>query len=270
MLTDETLTVIAANRKKMSAWPWVTFLCCIFWPITARISPWLALLWPMIAIILVLLLREKDIKRRTLCIEYPGADAPDSSFSLSIPGFKKLASSSKIWRVISSSTVTDRKHNAGAGQHIVRSGAKAGFGLPPFISSNIKVPFLRGSRTMYFFPDAILIHDVKGYARISYDQLHTTATITRFIESGFRPREAPVVDQTWQIVNKNGGPDRRAKNNRQIPVVQYDVLRIRCDNVVNDELYISAPGAATAFVASIGFLKQLPESKQAIQQSDAV
>ena len=44
------------------------------------------------------------------------------------------------------------------------------------------------------------------------------------MEDGYVPRDAKVVDKTWLYVNKDGGPDRRFSNNRQMPVALYGAL----------------------------------------------
>lgn len=35
-----------------------------------------------------------------------------------------------------------------------------------------------------------------------------------------------LIGSTWQYVNKSGGPDRRFKNNRQLPIVEYGRLTL--------------------------------------------
>jgi hypothetical protein len=44
---------------------------------------------------------------------------------------------------------------------------------------------------------------------------------------------------TWRFVNRDGGPDRRFKNNQKIPWCRYDELQLR-----------SASGLAAAFMCS--------------------
>jgi len=38
---------------------------------------------------------------------------------------------------------------------------------------------------------------------------------------------AQIVYHRWKFVNKNGTPDRRFNNNRQIPVAQYEELSMQ-------------------------------------------
>ena len=81
-----------------------------------------------------------------------------------------------------------------------------------------------GRRSLYFFPDRILIHDKSRFGAISYSNVQVQLDNTRFIESSGVPRDARIIGQTWQYVNQNGSPDKRFKNNRQIPIASYSSL----------------------------------------------
>ena len=48
----------------------------------------------------------------------------------------------------------------------------------------------------------------------------------RFVEDGTTPRDGTQADTTWKFVNKNGGPDRRFNNNRQLPVMLYGRIHL--------------------------------------------
>lgn len=48
----------------------------------------------------------------------------------------------------------------------------------------------------------------------------------RYVESESVPGDARIIDQTWQYVNKKGGPDKRFKNNRQLPICAYSQLNL--------------------------------------------
>jgi hypothetical protein len=70
---------------------------------------------------------------------------------------------------------------------------------------------------------------------------------TRFIESEGVPADATVVDHTWRYVNKNGGPDRRFNNNRQLPVLQLGVSVLTSSKGLNIQLNTSNPQQSLAF-----------------------
>ncbi|WP_462388382.1 hypothetical protein [Acidovorax sp. Q11] len=60
-----------------------------------------------------------------------------------------------------------------------------------------------------------------------------TGKSIRFIEDGSPPRDAQVIDRTWRYVNKKGGPDKRFKNNRELPVCLYDELQLSSSTGLN-------------------------------------
>ncbi|RYF27503.1 MAG: hypothetical protein EOO23_07905 [Comamonadaceae bacterium] len=61
---------------------------------------------------------------------------------------------------------------------------------------------------------------------IGYGELRVENATTRFVEHEAVPADAKVVGHTWQYVNKGSGPDRRFKNNRQIPVCLYNEFNL--------------------------------------------
>lgn len=62
---------------------------------------------------------------------------------------------------------------------------------------------------------------------------------TQFVETEAVPKDAHVIGYTWLKVNKNGTPDKRFKENREVPVCEYGNIRIRSGNILNIELMCS-------------------------------
>lgn len=122
----------------------------------------------------------------------------------------------------------DWKRNAGATGSVQSERAFFSLSLPPNIVSNL-VPYAltTQSMTLYFFPDRILIRKGKRFAALSYDSLATEARTAVFVWDEALPGDAEVIGSTWLYVNKNGGPDRRFNNNRQIPEIRIGYLDLR-------------------------------------------
>jgi len=88
---------------------------------------------------------------------------------------------------------------------------------------------------------------------------------SRFIEEDAVPRDALVVGQTWKHPSKNGGPDRRFANNRQLPIWLYESIHLRSRNGLNELLQVSSHGraqplseAARRLVTTIGMQDNSP------------
>ena len=85
-------------------------------------------------------------------------------------------------------------------------------------------------------PDVVLCWQHGTFGAVSYRDLQVRDSTTRFIEDGWVPSDAAVVDRTWRYVNKSGGPDRRFNNNAQLPVVKYGVLYLSSATGLNIHL----------------------------------
>jgi Protein of unknown function (DUF4236) len=191
--------------------------------------PLVILLWlPLVTIPLAILLHARDKARRTVFAFYEVEDLPAARFQALVDSFTALQQCTAHWHVTAQgAVVTTRQYkvNAGAASLLRRDPGRADLTGPPPLASNIAVPSLHASkRSVYFLPDRILIRDGRQYADIPYQNCRISGTATRFIESGRVPGDAERVGTTWKYVNKGGGPDRRYKNNPQLPIMRYGEL----------------------------------------------
>jgi len=151
--------------------------------------------------------------------------------------------------------VHDRKYHAGASSLVRRKSTFIRKAQPPYLKTNIETISIGvGRQTLHFFPDRVLVYDARGVGAVSYLHLELSAASSRFIESEGVPRDAKVVDYTWKYVNRNGGPDRRFKDNRQLPICLYDELTLRSATGLNELVQVSRCGAASGFVDAVGHL----------------
>jgi len=192
-------------------------------------------------------LHQRDEVRKTTALFYT-LDGGDTgpAFERICASFETFARCGGTWRMNGEAKVLDRKYHAGAGQIVGLTKIAPCFQEPPGVRSNISVPVLPlAENTLYFFPDRILVLGrAGGWGAIGWDQLTASARETRFIESGTVPHDTEIVDHTWSYVNKNGGPDRRFSNNRQIPVCRYGILEIRSTSGLHEFIYVSRSDVA--------------------------
>ena len=104
-------------------------------------------------------------------------------------------------------------------------------------------------------PDKILIIRKNKVGALSYKNLNIKFNETRFIESEYVAKDAKVVDHTWQYVNKNGSPDKRFKNNRQLPICLYGVIYLTSPEGLNVELQVSSLTITNEFEDALNKLK---------------
>ena len=160
-----------------------------------------------------------DRKRLTATLDYNLRDDQNQAFGELVRTFNGLASCARVWRIPLEKDQRDWKRHAGAGVDVERQRISLSLGLPSLIKSNLEFPsFPLGNETIYFAPDAVLIVAGNSVAALPYQDCELLAGATRFIEGEGAPPDTQVVGERWQYVNKNGGPDRRFSNNRQLPI----------------------------------------------------
>jgi hypothetical protein len=113
-------------------------------------------------------------------------------------------------------------------------------------------------------PDVVLVLDGQRVGAIPYDELRIRWSDSIFLETDSVPRDAQIVGHSWQYVNRNGGPDRRFKNNHQIPRVMYQEMSLEGSGGFRKILQISQradrsdfDGAIAELRAAVNELKQL-------------
>ncbi len=192
-----------------------------------------------------------------------------AKFQRATEGFDALAACIGKWHIPSGGAVRDLttwKRNAGASHLLNRKSARLGFSLPTVLRSNVTPPALGlGSRTFYFFPEVIIVQDGGKFGAVGYAELNIQSQQSRFIEDGHPPSDAQVVDHTWKHPNKSGGPDRRFKDNRRLPVCLYDVMHLSSRSGVNELAQFSKVGLVERFAAVLRDLPRQPASESLLQ-----
>lgn len=158
-----------------------------------------------------------------------------------IGAWRLLAEGDKEWQVLTEQFNTNRKVNAGAGRNLNRKVCKIQKGHPYYISTNIDVIqiILANKERLIILPDKVFFVRKQKIGMIDYSDFCIRVSSVQFVETDPVPKDAQVVGQTWQYVNQNGTPDRRYKNNRQIPVCLYGQVFLRSSSGLNVELQIS-------------------------------
>jgi hypothetical protein len=117
---------------------------------------------------------------------------------------------------------------------------------------NVEVAFVKGTGiALSFMPDRVLVYSFADVGAVSYKELMFDGRVQRFIEDGSVPHDAEVVDKTWKYVNKKGGPDKRFKDNRQLPVVLYEELRFGNASGLNEVFQVSKHSTSAAVRTAI-------------------
>jgi hypothetical protein len=203
-------------------------------------------------IILSTLLHHIDTQRKTVVIMYDLDDDVVAPLKTFAQEFDNVASAQRIWNIDTAGRTDDWKRNAGASYLVTRNPAIFGYGVPVVIKTNINLPSIVGGKhSVYFLPDVVLITEGNRVGAISYDEFEVLWNTTVFVEEDCVPPDSQVVGHTWRFVNKNGGPDLRFKNNRQIPQVLYQTMRLQGPGGFQKILYFSRAVDRSKFSAAL-------------------
>ncbi|MEV5411428.1 hypothetical protein AB0K60_21635 [Thermopolyspora sp. NPDC052614] len=212
--------------KRRPSWPFalgVLLLCGLL------LGRW-GLLLVALGIPAIIWLALRDKAARSVVVVYDVNDEAATRFAAIVNAMGMLSQVGALRQVIqvgAIETTYQYKVNAGASSLISNQPATIHMKGPGVLVTNVAVPTLAtGSRAVHFLPDRILISEGKEFADIPYQQVRITTQPIRIIEDGPLPPDAHIVDTTWQYVNVSGGPDRRFKNNRQLPVLLWGRLTL--------------------------------------------
>ncbi len=206
-----------------------------------------------------------DSYRRSTVLYYDLEGDAEKSYRLLTEGFDRLQQCSAKWHIQAGGAVeslTAWERNAGASHLVNRKSTVLSYKLPIVIKSNLTPPALHvGRQVMYFMPDVVLVQDGGRVGAVNYAQLNVRWEDSRFIETEQVPGDAKVVDHTWKHPNKSGGPDRRFKDNRQIPICLYEAIHFTSSSGLNELVQVSKTGVTDGFAYGVRKLAALPRDR---------
>jgi len=197
-----------------------------------------------------------------------------SKYEKVIKTFKSLASSNRIWDVTGAYDQDRRATRSAASTAVKKTDVK--FGIKPLedIKSQFDTLWMKNANgaDLFFYPSFVVMYSTqKKFALVGLNELNLTHGAVRFIETGTVPHDSKVIDRTWAKVNKNGSPDKRFKDNYQIPVVKYGEINLSTGTGLNEEYQFSnyeySEDFAKAFSDYQKLIKSLKEiSGQTIEE----
>ncbi|MDH5931493.1 DUF4236 domain-containing protein [Vibrio splendidus] len=250
----ELLNELNSKRTKSSSWPFVItlFFSLAFIAYKSQLPQWAIATILGVGCILTWVAHTKDILAKTTVLFYDFEPEMESAYAQLLESAERLAKCSKVWHIAASGRVIARKYHAGASDLVERKGTTIRVTEPLNLQTNIMtVAIVVGRQTLHFLPDRVLIYDVAGIGAVSYKELSITVNDRQFIEDGSVPSDAQVVDKTWKYVNKSGGPDRRFKDNYEIPICLYQDMSFFSQSGLNELIQLSSRGPANDFKLAV-------------------
>lgn len=249
--------------QKTRLWPFVFGVAMPIVLYGCAIQNTLWLILGIFLIIITMLASYWDQNRKTTVLFYELQAPVLPAFEALHMAFERLLSCQKKWHIAALSKNSDIKYTSGAHTTAHRSRIYMKIKSPPYLKTNIPIFSLpAGKQQLYFLPDKILVYDNEGIGGIPYNQITIKSATMPFIERGGVPSDTMVIDRTWKYVNKNGGPDRRFRDNPEYPVVLYEELNLKSPSGLNEMFQLSCPKITQEFIAAISTLtKALNETQ---------
>ncbi len=260
LLTDssskELIDEINSKRKKLSFWPFAIPLVFI---------PKLGVFISVALILFLYFLVDKP--RKTTFLVYDIDKQVEKEIRHFYHSFKELMDCSMKWHIAATAKVGNRKYFAGAKHLQERFPISIDYKQPSILKTNVRVPCIPvGKQRLYFLPDRVLIVERNAVAAINYANISAVQSNSRLIESEAIPFDSHQVGQTWSYVNKDGGPDRRFRYNRILPILLYSKIHFTSPSGLNEIIQLSKPKVGCTLDASLklysskGFLAERSEA----------
>lgn len=181
-------------------------------------------------------------------VEYEFDDYGMRRIQMMDQAMSALINNSGTWQVNTIQVNSSTKTNAGAARSVEKKPVKFLKKKPFFLKTDATCYYIKLLKDdVYILPDRLIVKGKKGWGVVEYSEMHIDVGNVIFIENGVTPKDAEIVGHTWQYVNKNGSPDKRYSNNRQLPKCNYGTLVFKSETGLNVILYISNVNNARQF-----------------------
>lgn len=245
------------KKKKVNIWPFVIVISIIttFFVYKKTGNAMVAFLCLCASSLITFATVLIDRMKKTTVLFFDFEPEIESFYQNLCNVFDKISSTSKKWRIDARGEELDKKRNAGANSIISRNEISVGNGIPPNIKTNIPIPYiLMEKKSLYFFPDKLIVFDQYGIGAVSYQNLTISAYLIKFVEEDNVPGDTEIIDSTWKYINKRGGPDKRFKDNCQLPIVLYEEIDFKSNTGLNEKIQLSKIGLGDELSSSIALL----------------
>lgn len=186
-------------------------------------------------------------------------DSLMSTFSRFSDAFTQLSRSNRIWDTVSHRAINQFVERTQASRAIERKSVCFRLGQCEIIQSDWKVPHLENANggDLFFFPlFVVYFAGEQNFALLEYKEVQFHCGAMRFHEEEAVPSDSHIIGRTWAKTNKDGSPDRRFKQNYEIPVTEYGKLVLQSATGLNEEYMISNLALCQAFAKEWTLLVQ--------------
>lgn len=164
--------------------------------------------------------------------------------------FSSLCECKKIWDMLEHRAINQFVERSPATEAVRRKEVAFSLGSCELIQWDQSVPHLpnQNGGEMYIYPGFIL-HGASKEAFALIDPVEVSMNLvgSKFIGDETIPDDARIVGKAWEKSNKDGTPDRRFRDNRQVPVAFYADLSFTTPDGLNERFHFSNVEKAERF-----------------------
>jgi hypothetical protein len=185
--------------------------------------------------------------RQRLPTVFSLSEAQQERYDALCEAFSAFARSERVWDITGSNWLQDRMS---ATFSVARRAAAFSLDSSLLIDGEFRAPELVNSDgvCLFLYPAFCLCQGAgRDFALIAVSEIAFTVRPLRYLEEDLAPQDSARLAITWEKVNKDGGPDRRFKDNNVIPILQYAVVTLSSTTGLRKEYLVSNFRAAESF-----------------------
>ncbi|WP_416260732.1 DUF4236 domain-containing protein [Gibbsiella quercinecans] len=189
-----------------------------------------------------------------IAITFESNDASQRAYATMVRAFDVLKSSVKKWDITADKATDQFAERTLATRSVNRHPVTFDFSstdLIQFTGRAMRFENVNGDDILLYPGVAVIPRADGAFALIDLRELQISAEHRGFHEEEGVPNDASVAGHTWAKTNKNGSPDRRFKDNYQIPICVYGNITFQSQTGVTEEYMVSNADAAQAFAEAV-------------------
>lgn len=185
-------------------------------------------------------------------LDYEFSDDCFEKYNSYLEQWKKVAKSRFVWNVTKTASVLNLKKLGNSNSAVKRKRTWISFRSPWWIKVNVKFPVLNLiNQRIILLPDKVLVIKI-GTGAIPIQKVDFDIYAVGYMEpQKIFLNDAELVKKQWVYTNKNGEPDKRYKNNIQLPVYKYGMIKATSESGLNFEIMISKESVLDDFDKSL-------------------
>lgn len=189
-----------------------------------------------------------------IAITFESSDASQRAYAAMVRAFDMLKSSVKKWDITADKATDQFAERTLATVSVNRHPVTFDFSstdLIQFTGRAMRFENVNGDDILLYPRVAVIPRADGAFALIDLRELQISSEYRRFHEEEGVPSDSRIDGHTWAKTNKNGSPDRRFKDNYQIPICIYGNITFHSQTGVTEEYMVSNADAAQAFAEAV-------------------